>query len=69
MLASEKEGSRSSDQKQNNEIDGHAESSSWLERRKILVEQALRDGDYETLQRIAALPGGFGTEELRKEVW
>ena len=42
---------------------------SWLHRREKLVRQALDDGDRAALQRIAALPGGFGTQELRKEAW
>ena len=50
------------------EVDDHVDGS-WLDRRATLVRQALEDEDYDTLQRVAALPGGFGTNELRKEVW
>lgn len=49
-------------------VDDHVDGS-WLDRRAAVVRQALEDEDYDTLQRVAALPGGFGTDELRKEVW
>jgi hypothetical protein len=44
-------------------------ADSWLVRRQTLVRQALDDEDFDTLRRVAGLPGGFGTDELRKRVW
>lgn len=49
--------------------DGLNDSTDWLERRERLVRAALEDEDLEQLGRIAALPGGFGTEDLRKAAW
>lgn len=43
--------------------------TTWVQRREKLVTQALEDENYEALKRIAALPGGFGTEELRQQAW
>jgi len=43
--------------------------TTWVQRREKLVTQALKDEDHEALERIAALPGGFGTEELRQQAW
>jgi len=45
-----------------------AEKSCLLIRDK-LVQQALDGEDYESLRTISALPGGFGTNEMRKKVW
>jgi hypothetical protein len=42
---------------------------SWRERRERLVQQALEDGALGRLRELAALPGGFGSNELRKRVW
>jgi hypothetical protein len=40
-----------------------------VDRREKLVLQALKDEDHEALGRIATLPGGFGSEELRRQAW
>lgn len=42
---------------------------SWKETRERLVQQALDDGDLGRLRELAALPGGFGSNEMRKKVW
>jgi len=53
------------------EQEGRASSgeATWVQRREAVVRQALDDGDHGALGKIAALPGGFGTEKLRKEAW
>jgi len=42
---------------------------SWLERRHLLVEKALEKDDIGALRKISAMPGGFGSEEMRRRVW
>ena len=42
---------------------------SWLDRREQLVQKALDDDDHDMLRQISALPGGFGTEDMRRTVW
>jgi len=49
--------------------DRDADKTGWLERRERLVRAALEDEDLGQLGQIAALPGGFGTDDLRKEAW
>jgi hypothetical protein len=44
-------------------------ATSWVAIREKVVEQAITDGDYEALRRISALPGGFGSEAMRRKVW
>jgi hypothetical protein len=41
----------------------------WVERREKVVQQAIDDGDLGKLRELAALPGGFGSNEMRKRVW
>ena len=41
----------------------------WVERRERVVQQAIDDGDLGKLRELAALPGGFGSNEMRKKVW
>ena len=41
----------------------------WVERRERIVQQAIDDGDLGKLRELAALPGGFGSNEMRKKVW
>jgi len=41
----------------------------WVERRERVVQQAINDGDLGKLRELAALPGGFGSNEMRKKVW
>ena len=41
----------------------------WVERREKVVQQAIDDGDLGKLRDLAALPGGFGSNEMRKRVW
>ena len=41
----------------------------WVERREKVVKQAIDDGDIGKLRELAALPGGFGSNEMRKRVW
>ena len=41
----------------------------WVERREKVVQQAIDDGDLGKLRELAALPGGFGSNEIRKRVW
>jgi hypothetical protein len=41
----------------------------WLQRRQELVNQALENDDLEALRRISSLPGGFGSDAMRREVW
>lgn len=41
----------------------------WVQRREKVVQQAIDDGDLGKLRELAALPGGFGSNEMRKRVW
>nr|WVH01959.1 ubiquinol-cytochrome C reductase hinge protein [Naematelia aurantialba] len=42
---------------------------SWLERRETLVEMAIDHEDVESLRKLSALPGGFGSNDMRKRAW
>jgi hypothetical protein len=42
---------------------------SWKDTREKLVLQALEDGDLGRLRELTALPGGFGSNEMRQRVW
>lgn len=44
-------------------------SNSWLFIRDQLVQQATDDEDLELLRRLAALPGGFGSDVMRRRAW
>ncbi|RXK39023.1 hypothetical protein M231_03753 [Tremella mesenterica] len=41
----------------------------WMDRREEIVRLALKDGDLETLRKVSSLPGGYGSEEMRRVVW
>jgi hypothetical protein len=41
----------------------------WVERRERVVQQAIDDGDLGKLRELAALPGGFGSNDMRQKVW
>ncbi|KAK4685286.1 TBC1 domain family member 20, partial [Tremellales sp. Uapishka_1] len=49
--------------------DGTPSDLTWTTRREALVVDALEKNDLASLRRISALPGGFGSEEMRKSVW
>ncbi|EIW67119.1 hypothetical protein TREMEDRAFT_34074 [Tremella mesenterica DSM 1558] len=38
----------------------------WMDRREEIVRLALKDGDLETLRKVSSLPGGYGSEEMRR---
>lgn len=42
---------------------------SWVSRREKIVQQAIDEDDLGRLRELAALPGGFGSNEMRKRVW
>jgi len=42
---------------------------SWVARRHALVDLALANDDLEALVKISAMPGGFGSENMRRRVW
>jgi hypothetical protein len=42
---------------------------SWETTREKLVQQALNHKDYDSLRRISALPGGFGSNDVRRQAW
>ena len=42
---------------------------SWVVRRELVVQQAIDSHDFGRLKELAALPGGFGSNEMRKKVW
>ncbi|CAD6575092.1 MAG: hypothetical protein TREMPRED_001296, partial [Tremellales sp. Tagirdzhanova-0007] len=42
---------------------------SWTARRCLLVEVALEQEDLEALRTTSSLPGGFGTDEMRRKAW
>lgn len=44
-------------------------ASDWLERREKVVQRAIDDDDRDKLREVAALPGGFGSNEMRQKVW
>lgn len=44
-------------------------SANWLERREKVVQRAIEDEDMSKLKEVAALPGGYGSNEMRKRVW
>ncbi|ORX39039.1 hypothetical protein BD324DRAFT_618319 [Kockovaella imperatae] len=41
----------------------------WIGKRDKLVQQALEDNDLAGLRRLSALPGGFGSQDMRQKVW
>jgi hypothetical protein len=41
----------------------------WVGRRVKLVQQAINDNDLGALRDVSALPGGFGTDEMRRLAW
>ena len=48
---------------------GPSTPPTWMKRREKVVQRALDDGDLAQLRKISALPGGFGSEEMRRRVW
>lgn len=51
------------------EKDAGPSGLSWIARRELVVQQAIETGDLGRLRELAALPGGFGSNEMRKRVW
>jgi hypothetical protein len=41
----------------------------WVGRRVKLVQQAIKNNDLGALRDVSALPGGFGTDEMRRLAW
>ncbi|WVQ93323.1 hypothetical protein IAU59_000391 [Kwoniella sp. CBS 9459] len=41
----------------------------WVKIRESLTKQAIEDDDLVSLRKISALPGGFGSEHMRKKAW
>ena len=50
------------------ELPKHGQAE-WVGRRVKLLQQAINDNDVGALREISALPGGFGTDEMRKLAW
>ncbi|WRT68940.1 uncharacterized protein IL334_005922 [Kwoniella shivajii] len=48
---------------------GVQESDEWIKIRESRTKQAIEDDDLEGLRKISALPGGFGSEGMRKKAW
>ncbi|ORY26234.1 rab-GTPase-TBC domain-domain-containing protein [Naematelia encephala] len=48
---------------------GGDDDLSWLERRELFVQIAIKHEDVESLRKFSALPGGFGSEDMRRKAW
>ncbi|KAK6904424.1 hypothetical protein I203_105237 [Kwoniella mangroviensis CBS 8507] len=58
----------SAQEKENPAADGPSQAE-WIQIRESWTNQAVEDGDVETLRKISALPGGFGGNDTRKKAW